>query len=98
MPQTTAHGLGLPIFSLAFVDGAAPAADDAAPARSLQLVLGGGGGNSKTGVRNKLLLYSLDPITRDIAELDTFVLPKDEDAPMSLAAHPDVRRDPLRSD
>ena len=96
MPQTTAHGLGLPIFSLAFVDGAASAADDAAPARSLQLVLGGGGGNSKTGVRNKLLLYSVDPVTRDIAELDTFVLPKDEDAPMSLAAHPDVRRDRVR--
>ncbi|KAI0291709.1 WD40-repeat-containing domain protein [Russula brevipes] len=52
-----------------------------------ELVLGGGGGASKTGIKNKLRLYHVDEfLTLKIA--DELQLEIGEDAPMSMAAHP----------
>ncbi|KAI0053079.1 WD40 repeat-like protein [Auriscalpium vulgare] len=55
-----------------------------------ELVLGGGGGASKTGIKNKLRLYHVDEfLTMKLA--DELELESGEDAPMSMAAHPDGR-------
>ncbi|KLO18073.1 WD40 repeat-like protein [Schizopora paradoxa] len=69
----TAHALsGFPVFSAAFV------ADD-------RLVLGGGGGSSRSGVKNKLRLYNV-PSDGKLELLNELELGKDEDSPMSMAA------------
>jgi len=69
----TPHALpGFPVFSAAFV------ADD-------RLVLGGGGGSSRSGVKNKLRLYSV-PNDEKLDLLNELELDKDEDSPMSMAA------------
>ncbi|KAI0321862.1 WD40-repeat-containing domain protein [Amylostereum chailletii] len=52
------------------------------------LVLGGGGGASKTGIKNKLRLYRVDEIL-NMKLADELELEKGEDAPMSMAGHPD---------
>ncbi|KAI0033803.1 WD40 repeat-like protein [Vararia minispora EC-137] len=52
------------------------------------LVLGGGGGNSKTGIKNKLRLYNVDDVL-NLKLQDEFELRAGEDTPMSMAAHPD---------
>ncbi|GLB33644.1 putative WD40 repeats containing protein [Lyophyllum shimeji] len=50
-----------------------------------ELVLGGGGGASRSGIKNKLRLYNVGP-ERSLELLDEFELEKGEDAPMSMAA------------
>ncbi|KAF8974375.1 WD40 repeat-like protein [Flammula alnicola] len=50
------------------------------------LVLGGGGGASRSGIKNKLRLYNVSE-DRSIELKDEFELEKGEDAPMSMAAH-----------
>ncbi|VDC06139.1 unnamed protein product [Peniophora sp. CBMAI 1063] len=52
------------------------------------LVLGGGGGASKTGIKNKLRLYTVNG-TLTMKLEDEVELEKGEDAPMSMAGHPD---------
>ncbi|KAF8076223.1 WD40 repeat-like protein [Lyophyllum atratum] len=52
-----------------------------------ELVLGGGGGASRSGIKNKLRLYNVGS-ERSLELLDEFELEKGEDAPMSMAAHP----------
>ncbi|KAH9002370.1 WD40 repeat-like protein [Lactarius hatsudake] len=72
----TAHSTpSFPVYSAAFLS-------------PTELVLGGGGGASKTGIKNKLRLYHVDEfLTLKLAnELE---LENGEDAPMSMAAHPD---------
>ncbi|KAH8830698.1 WD40 repeat-like protein [Flagelloscypha sp. PMI_526] len=49
------------------------------------LVLGGGGGNSKTGIKNQIRLYNINDASHAIELLDTVQLAPGEDAPMSLA-------------
>ncbi|KAK2466360.1 hypothetical protein APHAL10511_002002 [Amanita phalloides] len=49
------------------------------------LVIGGGGGTSKSGIKNKLRLYTVDN-ERSIALVDEFELQSGEDAPMSMTA------------
>ncbi|KAI9467254.1 WD40 repeat-like protein [Lactarius psammicola] len=72
----TAHSTPtFPVYSAAFLS-------------PTELVLGGGGGASKTGIKNKLRLYHVDEfLTLKLA--DELQLESGEDAPMSMAAHPD---------
>jgi prolactin regulatory element-binding protein len=91
----TAHSTPtFPVYSAAFLS-------------PTELILGGGGGASKTGIKNKLVrrpysrfdpdssfffqrLYHVDEfLTLKIA--DELQLESGEDAPMSMAVHPDVR-------
>ncbi|KAG5643785.1 hypothetical protein DXG03_009664 [Asterophora parasitica] len=51
-----------------------------------KLVLGGGGGASRSGIKNKLRLYNVAS-DRSLQLLDEFELERGEDAPMSMAAH-----------
>lgn len=93
--QHTAHSLpAFPVYSSAFIS-------------EHELVLGGGGGQSKTGIKNKLvgpfLLHDLQTcliveqrlyrVDNDkvIELLHELELEKGEDAPMSMAAHPTER-------
>ncbi|TFK43366.1 WD40 repeat-like protein [Crucibulum laeve] len=70
----TPHSLpSFPVYSSAFLS-------------ENQLVLGGGGGASKTGIKNKLRLYDVDG-QRNIDLKAEFELERGEDAPMSMAAH-----------
>ncbi|KAH9973057.1 quinon protein alcohol dehydrogenase-like superfamily [Lactifluus volemus] len=71
----TAHSTpGFPVYSATFLSPG-------------ELILGGGGGASKTGIKNKLRLYHVDEyLTLKLA--DELELDKGEDAPMSMAAHP----------
>ncbi|KAF8558821.1 WD40 repeat-like protein [Imleria badia] len=76
--QHTAHSFpAFPVYSCAFV------ADD-------QVIVGAGGGASRTGIKNKLRLFRVsdDSQLHTLSELE---LEKDEDAPMSMAAHPQSR-------
>ncbi|KAI0676981.1 WD40 repeat-like protein [Trametes maxima] len=71
----TLHSLpSFPVYSSAFVS-------------PNEVVLGGGGGQSKTGIKNKLRLYRTesDKTLELIHELE---LASGEDAPMSIAAYP----------
>ncbi|KAI0068906.1 WD40 repeat-like protein [Artomyces pyxidatus] len=72
----TAHSVpAFPVYSAAFLSPG-------------ELVLGGGGGASKTGIKNKIRLYKVDEfLTMKLK--DELELESGEDAPMSMAAHPD---------
>ncbi|CCM03377.1 uncharacterized protein FIBRA_05507 [Fibroporia radiculosa] len=52
-----------------------------------ELVIGGGGGQSKTGIKNKLRLYRTEN-DNSLDLLHEVELEVGEDAPMSMAAHP----------
>lgn len=76
--QHTTHSLpAFPIYSCAFIS------DDL-------LVAGGGGGASRSGIKNKLRLFRIS-VKRQLESLAEFELDKDEDAPMSMAAHIESR-------
>ncbi|KAG1820347.1 WD40-repeat-containing domain protein [Suillus subaureus] len=76
--QHTAHSLpAFPVYSCAFV-------------ASNQMVVGGGGGAAKTGIKNKLRLFNVSQ-DRQLKMLCEHELEKGEDAPMSIAAHPESR-------
>ncbi|KAG1892634.1 WD40 repeat-like protein [Suillus subluteus] len=76
--QHTAHSLpAFPVYSCAFV-------------ASDQMVVGGGGGAAKTGIKNKLRLFNVSQ-DRQLKMLCEHELEKGEDAPMSIAAHPESR-------
>ncbi|OSC98694.1 WD40 repeat-like protein [Trametes coccinea BRFM310] len=71
----TSHSLpSFPVYSSAFVS-------------PTDFVLGGGGGQSKTGIKNKLRLYHAEG-DKAITLLHELELAAGEDAPMSIAAHP----------
>ncbi|KAJ2659616.1 hypothetical protein IW148_004145 [Coemansia sp. RSA 1199] len=53
-----------------------------------KIVLGGGGGPSRSGVQNKLSIYSIDDSTSTLNLNAELVLSSDEDAPTCLAMHP----------
>ncbi|KAG1753875.1 quinon protein alcohol dehydrogenase-like superfamily [Suillus paluster] len=76
--QHTTHPLpAFPVYSCAFV-------------ASDQIVVGGGGGAAKTGIKNKLRLFNVSQ-DRQLEMLCEHELEKGEDAPMSIAAHPESR-------
>ncbi|KAF8351282.1 WD40 repeat-like protein [Amanita rubescens] len=73
------HSLpAVPVYSAAFL------------AKDL-LAVGGGGGVSKSGINNKLRLYTVND-ERSIALLDEFQLQSGEDAPMSMAADTESKK------
>ncbi|EKM59434.1 uncharacterized protein PHACADRAFT_249924 [Phanerochaete carnosa HHB-10118-sp] len=75
----TLHQLSsFPVYSCAFLS-------------SDELVLGGGGGQSRTGVKNKLRLYKAIA-HKSLEQLDELELDKGEDLPMSMAAWPETKR------
>ncbi|KAI6003782.1 hypothetical protein EDD15DRAFT_2456247 [Pisolithus albus] len=81
--QHTTHSLpAFPIYSCAFIS------DDL-------LVAGGGGGASRSGIKNKLSVARRGlfrtSAKRQLESLAEFELDKDEDAPMSMAAHIESR-------
>ncbi|KAG1308542.1 hypothetical protein G6F64_005962 [Rhizopus arrhizus] len=53
-----------------------------------QLVLGGGGGAGRSGVKNKLCCYKIDTRRKDLEEDASFEFSFDEDAPMCVDVHP----------
>ncbi|CEP16695.1 hypothetical protein [Parasitella parasitica] len=67
--------VGFPVFGLGFT------ADN-------QLILGGGGGASRSGVKNKMVSYKIDVRRKDLEEDATFEFAATEDAPMCLDVHP----------
>ncbi|KAF5370100.1 hypothetical protein D9758_001205 [Tetrapyrgos nigripes] len=75
VPHTPHTFPAFPIYSSAFVS-------------DNQLVLGGGGGVSKSGIKNKLRLFTVKD-DRSVELVDEYELAKGEDNPMSMAAHPD---------
>ncbi|KAI0751449.1 WD40 repeat-like protein [Daedaleopsis nitida] len=75
--QHTSHSLpSFPVYSCAFVTPS-------------EFVLGGGGGQSKTGIKNKLRLYHVEGDAK-LELVDELELASGEDAPMSMAAHPET--------
>ncbi|KAF8803683.1 WD40 repeat-like protein [Phlegmacium glaucopus] len=73
-PRHTLHSLpSFPVYSCTFLT----------PHR---LVLGGGGGASRSGIKNKLRIYDIAE-NHHIQLLDEYELEKGEDAPMSMASH-----------
>lgn len=63
--------LGSPIYCAVFIDND-------------RIVLGGGGGSSKSGIANKLWLIELKPKTKEHIVLHEYGLPPGSDSPMSI--------------
>lgn len=55
-----------------------------------EVMLGGGGGGSKSGVKNRLLLYRLDAVGKALELKSELDLPAGEDAPMSISVDREV--------
>ncbi|ORY72905.1 quinon protein alcohol dehydrogenase-like superfamily [Leucosporidium creatinivorum] len=55
------------------------------------VLLGGGGGSSRTGVKNRLSLHKITPATRSFDLVHEYELSKTEDAPMSVAVEPTTK-------
>ncbi|KAM0786170.1 hypothetical protein ACM66B_006977 [Microbotryomycetes sp. NB124-2] len=55
------------------------------------IVLAGGGGSSRTGVKNRLSMYSIDAPKRTFNLEHEHELSKDEDAPMTIAILPQAK-------
>ncbi|KZO98030.1 WD40 repeat-like protein [Calocera viscosa TUFC12733] len=72
--EHTLHALpAFPVYSLAFVSDA-------------RLVVGGGGGASRSGIKNQLRVYEVDRPNLALKQLATLELESGEDAPMTIAA------------
>ncbi|KAI8888490.1 hypothetical protein K501DRAFT_291621 [Backusella circina FSU 941] len=67
--------VGIPVFGLGFTS-------------SNQLIVGGGGGPGRSGVKNKLSSFKIDSRRKDLEEDAVFPFGADEDAPMCLDIHP----------
>ncbi|KAI8370199.1 quinon protein alcohol dehydrogenase-like superfamily [Blakeslea trispora] len=67
--------IGIPVYALSFTF-------------DNQLLIGVGGGSSRSGVKNKLVSYKVDVRRKALEEDATFEFEADEDAPMSMDAHP----------
>ncbi|KAG8847901.1 hypothetical protein FRB91_011339 [Serendipita sp. 411] len=71
-PQHTSHTLGgFPVYSSSFLS-------------STRLVLGGGGGQGKTGVKNQLRLYDVSKPDMELILVGEYEFEAGEDAPMSM--------------
>ncbi|KAG0292306.1 hypothetical protein BGZ96_004340 [Linnemannia gamsii] len=69
------HTTGFPIFCVGFT-------------RDDDVVLAGGGGVSKSGVKNKIAIYKVDTAGKTLKPVVEKELSRDEDAPMSISVHP----------
>ncbi|GAA5959381.1 hypothetical protein JCM3765_006585 [Sporobolomyces pararoseus] len=63
-----------PVYSIAFNGGDS-------------VVLAGGGGSSRTGVKNRLSMYKIDTQQKQLKLITEHELSKQEDAPMTIAIH-----------
>ncbi|CEP11647.1 hypothetical protein [Parasitella parasitica] len=54
------------------------------------LLVGGGGGPNRSGVKNNLVSFKVDQQNRKLEKIDTVLLSDKEDCPMSIACHPKV--------
>ncbi|KAJ3300726.1 hypothetical protein HK104_006024 [Borealophlyctis nickersoniae] len=70
------HTIGFPIFAVAF-----------AP-RKPRLVIGGGGGPTRAGVKNAMIVYDVNEKTLGLSLLAEHQFGKDDDGCMSVAVHP----------
>ncbi|KAF9283399.1 WD40-repeat-containing domain protein [Linnemannia elongata] len=66
---------GFPIFCVGFT-------------RDDDVVLAGGGGVSKSGVKNKIAIYKVETAGKTLKPVVERELSRDEDAPMSISVHP----------
>ncbi|KAI8376356.1 quinon protein alcohol dehydrogenase-like superfamily [Radiomyces spectabilis] len=67
--------VGIPVFGLGFT-------------QKNQLVVAGGGGAGRSGIKNKVSSYRIDVRRKDLEEEASLELSPDEDAPMCLDVHP----------
>ncbi|ORX48294.1 WD40 repeat-like protein [Hesseltinella vesiculosa] len=67
--------VGFPVFGLGFTT-------------NNELIVAGGGGAGRSGVKNKLVKYTIDVRRNDFEEDAMYEISSEEDAPMSLAVHP----------
>ncbi|KAI7907685.1 WD40-repeat-containing domain protein [Cokeromyces recurvatus] len=67
--------VGFPVFGVGFTS-------------NNQLILTGGGGASRSGVKNKLVSYKIESRRKELEEDASFEFEMNEDAPMSLDVHP----------
>ncbi|KAJ2048203.1 hypothetical protein H4S04_003976 [Coemansia sp. S16] len=56
-----------------------------------EVVLGGGGGPGRSGVKNKLAVYSIDSAGLELKKVSEAILSSEEDAPTCLAVHPNEK-------
>ncbi|KAJ3327742.1 hypothetical protein HDU76_011222 [Blyttiomyces sp. JEL0837] len=73
---TKSHTMGFPVFAIAF-----------APKKP-RLVVGGGGGASKSGVKNSVIVYELNESTLDINMMASYYMSPIDDSCQSIAVHP----------
>ncbi|GAA5931119.1 WD40 repeat domain-containing protein [Sporobolomyces koalae] len=72
--QHFAFDVAFPVYSVQF-------------AQDHLVVLAGGGGSSRTGVKNRLSMYRILPTAKQLALVTEHELSKQEDAPMTIAIH-----------
>ncbi|KAK3825956.1 MAG: WD40-repeat-containing domain protein [Benniella sp.] len=75
MSNNFTYSIGIPIYCAGFTH------DD-------NLILAGGGGAGRSGVKNKICIYRVDQTNKTLTSLVEKILSRDEDAPMSLGVHP----------
>ncbi|KAI9032173.1 WD40-repeat-containing domain protein [Hyaloraphidium curvatum] len=74
-PAREKVSLDFPVFSMGF-------------ATKNRLIVGGGGGSSKSGVKNAVSMFKIDPATLKSEKSFEHVFPAGSDAVMSLSVHP----------
>ncbi|KAJ3047932.1 hypothetical protein HK097_011036 [Rhizophlyctis rosea] len=74
-PPSKKHDLGFPIFAVAFGP------------KKPRLIVGGGGGATRAGIKNSLIIYDLDEHTLDLKELAEHQFDKQDDGCMSIGVN-----------
>ncbi|EPB92233.1 hypothetical protein HMPREF1544_00802 [Mucor circinelloides 1006PhL] len=74
-PITIRNKVDFPVYGLDFT------ADDI-------LIVGGGGGANRSGVKNNLVSFKINQANRKLEQMDAMLLSDKEDCPMSIACHP----------
>ncbi|KAF9432489.1 hypothetical protein BGZ76_010715 [Entomortierella beljakovae] len=69
------HTIGIPIYCVGFT-------------REDELILAGGGGAGRSGVKNRILIQKINPTDKSLTPVVEKELSRDEDAPMSIGVHP----------
>ncbi|KAF9578926.1 hypothetical protein BGW38_005034, partial [Lunasporangiospora selenospora] len=75
MATSFTHKVGTPIYCVGFTD-------------DNNLILAGGGGAGRSGVKNKISIFKIDGQNKTLTPIVEKELSRDEDAPMSMAIHP----------
>ncbi|KNC99154.1 uncharacterized protein SPPG_05411 [Spizellomyces punctatus DAOM BR117] len=75
-PPRKQINIGFPIFAVGFTP------------KKPRIVIGGGGGATRAGVKNAMILYDLNPLTLDMTPVAEHQFGKKDDGCMSIAVHP----------